>query len=452
MTHAGRALVATALAAGVLAPAAGAAFAPPVELATGSFGLGVVADADAAGRTTAVVSGGGHGPRLFDRPPGGAWSPPASLPGQPAGAKGPVLDAAGQGALGIAWRVDTPRRYDGIGVAMRDPGGALSAPVQIAGPDAGGVRHPALAIDPAGDALLAYNSDTRKVHLSLRGAVAIAYRTSGGSFSAPTVVDRKASNPPAVALGRDGSGIVAWTHDRRVYLVSVGADGALGKVKAFASPEGVRGLVAAAGSDGAATVAWTNHRALSANRSPRTRYYIRALTRPAGRAFGATQVVATTTAFIQGLAAATDEDGRTTVAWDEDHFGAPGGNGAVPRSVRAATARVGAPLSAARLIAERRGSNATSPVVAAANGRVALAWSVAPTRSSIGVQAAVGPVAAPGPAQSVAHWTLAGGFFAPRPAIVATLGPGGTATVLYTETDEGANRTLSQRVLAADGR
>jgi hypothetical protein len=140
------------------------------------------------------------------------------------------------------------------------------------------------------------------------------------------------------------------------------------------------------------------------------------------------------------------------VAWNEDHFGAPGGNSAIPRAVRAATGRAGAPLSAARLIAARRGSNATTPAVAAANGRVALAWSLASTRSSMSVQAAVGPVAAPGPAQSVAHWTLSGGFFAPKPASAATLGPGGTATVLYTETVEGANRMLSQRVLAADGR
>ena len=451
MRHAGRALAAIALAAGVLAPAASAAFTAPVELATGSFGLEVVADADAAGRTTALVSGGGHGPGLFERTPGGACSARTSLPGQPAAVKGPVLDAAGQGALGIAWRVDKPRRYDGIGVAMRDPGGTLSEPAQIAGPDAGGVRHPALAIDPAGDALLAYNSDTRKVHLSLRGAVAIAYRKSGGSFSAPTVVDRTPSSPPVVALARDGSGIVAWTHDRRVYVLSVGAGGALGKVKPIASPAGVADIVAAAGSDGAATLAWTNHRVLSTQRSPRTRYYVRALTRAAGRAFGATQVVATTTAFIQGLAAASDEDGRTTVAWNEDHFGQPGGSSAVPRAVRAASARAGAPLSAARLIATRRGTNATTPAVAAANGRVALAWSLAPTRSATSVQAAVGPAAAPGPAQSIAHWTLSGGFFVPQPAMAATLGPGGTATVLYTDTVEGANRTLSQRVLAADG-
>ena len=162
--------------------------------------------------------------------------------------------------------------------------------------------------------------------------------------------------------------------------------------------------------------------------------------------------MAATTAFIQGLAAAADEDGRATVAWNEDRFGAPGGNNAVPRVVRAATARAGAPLSAPRLIAARRGASATTPVVAAANGRVALAWSLGSTRSSVRVQAAVGPTGGPGPAQSVAHWTLSGGFLAPRPAMATTLAPNGTATVLYAETVEGANRTLSQRVLAADGR
>jgi hypothetical protein len=141
------------------------------------------------------------------------------------------------------------------------------------------------------------------------------------------------------------------------------------------------------------------------------------------------------------------------VAWNEDRFNAPGGNNAVPRVVRAATARAGAALSAPRLIAARRGASATTPFVAAANGRVALAWSsLGFTRSSLGVRAAVGPTGAPGPAQSVAHWTLSGGFLAPRPAMATTLAPNGTATVLYAETVEGANRTLSQRVLAADGR
>ena len=93
------------------------------------------------------------------------------------------------------------------------------------------MRHPALAIDPAGDALLAYNSATAKIHLNLRGAISIARRGAGGAFSTPVTVDDAASSAPAVAMGSDGSGIVAWTHDRRVYVVSVAPDGTIGRVK-----------------------------------------------------------------------------------------------------------------------------------------------------------------------------------------------------------------------------
>jgi hypothetical protein len=101
--------------------------------------------------------------------------------------------------LGIAWRVDKPRTYSAIAVALRDPGGTLSAPIQVAGAAANGVRHPAIAVDPAGDALLAYDRDTRTTHLNRSGAIAVAYRRSGGSFSSPTIVDRTPSGAPAVA-------------------------------------------------------------------------------------------------------------------------------------------------------------------------------------------------------------------------------------------------------------
>jgi hypothetical protein len=254
MTRAATARLAV-LAAAALAPAARASFAPPVQLATAAYVVNAAAGTDAAGTTTVVATGTTSGTLLFEHPRGGAWSPGTRLPGRPAGVADPVVDARGHGALGIAWRVDSARKYTGIAVAMRDPGGTLSEPLQVAGADAGGVRYPALAIDPMGDALLACNSATAKVHLNLRGAVSIAHRGAGSAFSTPTIVDDAASSAPAVAMGSDGSGIVAWTHDRRVYVVSVASDGTIGKVKRFASSTGVRSLVAAAGSDGAATVA-----------------------------------------------------------------------------------------------------------------------------------------------------------------------------------------------------
>ena len=362
-----------------------------MQLATGDYAVDAEAASDAAGTTTVVATGTTSGTLVFEHPRGGAWSPGTRLPGRPAGVAGPVVRAAGNGALGIAWRVDSPRKYTGIAVALREPGGTPSEPIQVAGAEAGGVRHPALAIDPAGDALLAYNSATAKIHLNLRGAISIARRGAGGAFSTPVTVDDAASSAPAVAMGSDGSGIVAWTHDRRVYVVSVAPDGTIGRVKGFASPTGVRSLVAAAAGDGAATVAWAGHRSVE-GRTPRTRYYVRALTRRAGRAFATAQVVATTPDFVDAVRIAADENGRT-IAWNEDHYGrAPAvGKTAITSAVRSAAARDGGPFSAPREVATRRSGYFSTPAVAAAGGRAALAWGLQPARDALGVQAAIGP-------------------------------------------------------------
>jgi hypothetical protein len=453
MTSARVLAVAALIAAAVAAPAR-AGFGPPVQLAAGSFGIGMTADTDAAGATTAIVFGYGRGPRLFERPAGGAWSAATPLPGNPAGMAGPVVDAAGNGALAIAWRVDKPRHYAGIAVATRDPGATLSEPIEIAGADADGVRHPALAIDPAGDALLAYNTATSEVHLNMRGAIAITYRKSGGSFAAPTVVDATPSSPPAVAMGRDGAGVVAWTHDRRLYVVSVDADGQLGRVKRIASPDGVVGLVAAAGEDGAATLAWVNHRAASGTlRSPRTRYFVRALSRTAGHAFAATRTVASTTDFVRGVAIAADDNGRTTLAWAGEHFGDDRsvGNGGVTSAVLATTAQVGRPFPAPQVVAKRGRRYLTPPVVAAANGRVALTWGSTANRRDLSVQSAIGSPGAIGPPQTVAAKTLKQNSFGPQGLIQGTLAPNGVVTVFYVEPTEMQPPAPAFVLNAADG-
>jgi hypothetical protein len=450
MTRAGTAAL-TVLAAAALAPPAHASFAPPVQLATGTYAVNAAGASDAAGTITVVATDTTSGTLLFEHPRGGVWSPGTRLPGRPSGVAGPVVDAAGNGALGIAWRVDSPRKYTGISVAMREPGGTLSEPIQVAGADAGGVRHPALAIDPAGDTLLAYNSATAKVHLNLQGAISIAHRSAGGSFSTPTVVDRAVSRPPSVALGADGTGIVAWTHSRRVYVVSVATDGTIGKVKSFASPTGVGSLVAAAGSDGAATVAWTSHRSVE-GRTPRNRYYVRALNRAAGRAFGATQVVATTPDYIGEIRIAADENGRSTLAWTEDQHGAPSvGDNANSSAVRTAAARTGEPFSAARVVDVRRTYHFSTPAVAAAGGRVALAWGLDAIRHEFGVRAATGPAGRVGSPQTVVAEQLQPGYYRSPPAITLALDPNGTATVLYEEPVEGANGPVMTRLMAADG-
>jgi hypothetical protein len=452
MTRAG-VLAVVVLTAAALVPPARASFGAPVQLADGSYGLGVAADTDAAGATTALVSGYGRGPRLLERPAGGAWSAPAPLPGSPAGVAGPVVDATGDGGLGIAWRVDKPRSYNGIAVVLRDPGGTLSEPIEIAGADAGGVRHPALAIDPTGDALLAYNAATRNVHLNLRGAIAITYRKGGGSFAAPTVVDSKPSSAPAVAIGRDGTGVVAWTHDRRLYVVSVGADGQIGKVKRIASPDGVVGLVAAAGEGGAATLAWTNHHAGGTPRRPRTRYFVRALYRTAGHAFAATRTVASTSDFVRSVSVGTDEDGRVTLAWAREHFGEDRsvGSGGVTSAVLATSAQAGKPFPAPLVVARRGRRYLTPPDVAAANGRVALTWGSTANRRELSVQAAVGRPGAIGPPQTVVAKTLKQSSFGPVPLIQPTIAPNGTVTVFYVEPTDMPPPAPAFALMASDG-
>jgi hypothetical protein len=449
-TRAAAALAAAASLTASTAPAAEAdaaaapSFTAPIELATAQFGLGATSATDAAGTTTALITGDGA-PKLLERPSGAPWPAPTTrLPGDPRGIKGPVVAAAGQGALAIAWRVDKPRRYAGIQAELRDPGGTLSTPIAIADDSANGVRHPAIAVDPAGDALLAYNTDTRKSHLSMRGAIAVAYRPAGGAFAEPVVVDDEQSQPPAVALAPDGTGIVAWTRSGRVYGVGI-AGGRLGHVKRLAVSKGVDSLTVAAGPRGAATVAWIGRA------DSRRRYEIRALRRSAGHDFGPVAVVRSTRAFVAELAVAADESGRTTAAWPEDDFGRPAGDNGITSSVRTATAAPGHGFGTPRALTANGTRSSQSLSLAAANGRVALAWGYKRDSHHVGVQATIGRPGALGPPQTIAAVTLVGNFFVTTPSARITLSPSGTATALAVLPTELTPKQISTRLIASDG-
>jgi hypothetical protein len=436
----GKLLAVAVLASGVAAAPARAGFSTPVELATGPLTLGVAADTDAAGATTVVASGVPGGPLLFQRTRDGVWEPATTLPGAPRSVVGPIVDAAGDGALGIAWRFDQPRAYSGIAVATRDPGGSLSAPVTIAGPQANGVRHPALAVDGAGDALLAYNSGTRAGHLNMRGAIAIAYRRGRGSFSRPVVVDREQSGAPRVALAPDGTGIVAWSRTTHIYAASVRADGTVGKVKAYRSPSAINGLVAAAGDGGAATIAWATRRFSG----PAAGYRIRALRRAAGHTFAKQAIVATPVQDARNLQIAADDEGRVTLLW----------SGTVNGPVMTATAGPGRPFDEPILVVAGSPATRTVPSLAAAGGRIAIAWGeAAPDLEHLSLQVVTGRATAPGRPQTAATKTLAHPIPA-APAVRATLAADGTAAVVYVDPVEAPTSPpqVSGRLVAVDGR
>jgi hypothetical protein len=394
-------------------------------------GFGIAATADATGLTTLLTSSGGQGPRLYEHPAGGPWSAATALPGDPRSVAGPVLDAAGRGALAIAWRVDVPRHYSGIDVAVRDPGGALGQPVQVAGPEAGGVRHPALAIDGRGTPSWPTTSgrvpptsiavaDSDRPPLRRRRLLAADGRR-------PSRVERA-----AVALGPDGTGIVAWTHRHGVYAVSVEPSGRLGKVKRIASPGSVTSLVAAAGRDAAATLAWIGAHRVGQGRTARTSREVHAMGRTAGHTFARVSTVASTTDFLRTLSVAADEDDQVTLAWSREHFGddhSVGTNG-ITSVVLATTAAAGERFPAPQTVASGGRLYRGTPAVTAADGRVAMSWGFQAGRNDFGVQAVVGRPPALGPPQTLARFSDVPSYGGLPPS-VPTLAPAGVATVVY---------------------
>ncbi|HEY4099147.1 MAG TPA: hypothetical protein VGM33_26720, partial [Baekduia sp.] len=352
------------------------------------------------------------------------------LPGGRGAVVGPVLAAAGGGALALAWRVDQPRAYEGIGLAVRDPGAdALGAPQTVADDSDGGVRHPAVAIDRRGDTILAYNTGTRASHLNARGGVAIVLRAAGQPAGTARIVDPGLSTPPAVAIGSEGRGIVAWSGNRHVYAVSVDAvAGIVGKVTTVAGATGVDSLVAAAGPGGAATVAWVSRVASGQGRQYHQNSWIGVARRAPGHRFAHAAKVGATRDYLANVALAADEDGTATLAWSPRAF-----HHRATTTTSTATAAPGQPFGAPHVVVPGGAAECSTPTVAAMSGRTVLAWSCEKTAGHTEFQAATG-TPDPGPPTTIAT-TNRGALVTPPPTALATLDEHGTATIFFVESD-----------------
>ena len=170
-------LIATVVWVTLPAAAAQAAFSAPQEVAAaGAFHRGFVAAADASGRLTVATRAADdpprltNAPRLIERPPGGGWGnlPPVQGIAPRSYVYKTAISAAGDGALGVAW-VISGRRTNSIQVAVREPGGTLADPIEIAGTAANGVNHAAIAVDADGDVLVAYETGTGASHTAIKG-------------------------------------------------------------------------------------------------------------------------------------------------------------------------------------------------------------------------------------------------------------------------------------------
>ena len=445
----------------VAAPAgtARAAFEAPVEIGQGSYGTSGLVTTDAAGETTAILSGVKGGPRIVQRTsPTVPWSPSQRLLdgglGRPVGL---TVAAAGQGALAVAWRIDTPKRYGAIAAAVADSGGVLGAPVVVSDPQANGVRYSALAIDGSGRAVLAYNMGTRAVHLSLKGAVAVSLRRAGEPFSTRTVLDKNASQRPAVAIGDDGRGIVAWARDRRVWAASFNAGAStVGKVVALTGTGHHSSVVAAAGPDGAATVAWVTRRDVGSATKQTTRYAIQAVHRAGGEApFPKTsQTIAPVgrLGYITTAVIAADERGTTTVAWTQRVVGDDRSVG-ITASVQSATIGNAQKRFQPTVLHMPAGSqDCETPAIAARAGRTVLAWSCNDRRQTTVYTRSTGDDAATKATPVLTHVLNPRTVSQPTPVDVS-LDATGTSTILaVTREITDPTKPEVRRVLAITGR
>jgi hypothetical protein len=430
------------------AGAADAVFPEPTELARGSL-LVATGATDAAGDSLLVVSGDTDGgPRLLERPgPTAPWGPAMRLRGS---VKGPVVAAAGAGAGVMAWRSDRPRRYQSIVALVRDPDvRTWSEPITVSDDDDDGVRHPAVAVNADGYAVLAYNSNTRASHLSLYGAVSVATRNPHATFGTPITVDGiPRAQAPAVAIGPDGRGLVAWIRDRRIWEVDVDAvTGTVGRARPLAPVGRWGSLRVAAGPGATATVVV---RGMSG-----TDLVLYALRRPADGTFARRRFQELDRfrradyLFVQDIAVAADERGQTTVVWSPESYAGRG----FASGVRWARAGEGATaFGRSHDLQPITTLYCPLPTVAAAEGRAAVGWTCSNHRTYRFQTALIGHTTVTGPT-TVATGPALPASYSARTMTTATLDATGTTTLFLTRPDPLQPRTsTTNRVLTTTGR
>jgi hypothetical protein len=140
------------------------------------------------------------------RPAGGAWTKPVKLSAEGQNAELPVVAIAPSGAAVVAWSRSNGTDFI-VQATRRASGGIWTMPVNLSKPG-GGASRPSVAIDPAGDALVAWER--------WNGAedVLQAARQTGeaGPWSTPVDLSRpeESSYDAIAALDAAGNATVAW--------------------------------------------------------------------------------------------------------------------------------------------------------------------------------------------------------------------------------------------------
>jgi hypothetical protein len=163
---------------------------------------------DAAGDATAVWtrSDGLHlVAQAGERPVGGSWGAPIDLSGSSGNAESPTLAVDPAGDAIVAWKLHLAGS-EAIEVSYKPAGGSWQAPEAIEF-GAAVVETPAVAIDDAGDAVLIWRQGVGGNHVILASS-----RPAGGSWASPLAISSSALNAeaPDVAMSASGTAIAVW--------------------------------------------------------------------------------------------------------------------------------------------------------------------------------------------------------------------------------------------------
>lgn len=355
----------------ILRTSPSAPFVGPVPLSRQVSNLRSQPDADATTGGMALVgwTDESHAVGLRVLPGRGAIVPITTLPeGSSVALGGLRVGIAPSGDAVAVWTRDPLPARPGAGdrtvrVATRSAStGKWSSATDLSPP---GADHPALAVGADGSAIVAWER---------AGAIEASVKGAAGGFGAPIALSPSTPSArlPAVAVNDSGDAVVAWFQQgvvasERPAGGSFGAARAISAAGGFPAMASLRAPVVAVAADGRAVATW--------RRQIDGRFRVEAIVRQAGAGWGATEVLSPRSSRNAGRPSlGADAAGRAIVAWSQPV-------GASRSAIRARVlTRQATGFGALESVSTPSGRGTAPAVGLDGTGRAVLAWREDPVR------------------------------------------------------------------------
>ncbi len=287
---------------GVLAPAAGAEWLPPVDISEVGEHVGtphVVLDSE--GNATAVWDRWNGTETVVEsayRPAGEGWGAPEEL--HEASAARIAVDRNGN--VTVLWEAGTVS-HTVLQSVEKPAGGAWTAPEDIAEFSQGATPEPWIAVDWEGNATAVWKQGE---------VIKSSFRPFAGNWGEPTSLSGGESSTSQAAMDARGDTTVVWMHfDGSHYVVESAyrPEGGAWEAPALVSQPGEEGgnPQVALDAKGDALVAWRGFE--------EEEEFVRASYRPQGGSWSEPVNVSTAGEHVESLRDAVDPEGNAIVAW-----------------------------------------------------------------------------------------------------------------------------------------